>query len=716
MLIVAVVGPLVYCAGWGTAWAGQEAASLGACVQGHPVQFPALVLVSGVLAVAGGLVFRHLHLDQSREQERRERHLERRVEQATARAGRRSPDPDADGGSESRAPSEIEIDTDLDLGSEDDGDEQEHAGGGDDETLMDYVDTGEGEGLQRSGDQKRSREDLDYYVPPGLEDAPELYVDADRTGPPVDDIDDRIDNPEAAYGDLEAALRGAFRLVTERSTAVVVRVMPGVYECGVEIPSRVTVVNHRLPLYGTVDERLDWLRAQDEIDHPERVTLLAPEDADVGVRMVPGDNQGIFGCVLAGRQGVAQTGLAARDNAALAVVHCAFESFRGSGAKVVDCGEDLPGRRVQFIGCLWRGNSAPQAGGGLTLKGGAARIEASIFENNRAPRGGAMDVSKMDKPLIVERCLLQRNRAIEPDDETNPRNLAIDRWFEAQGVGGAVVARRALVKFVDTIVEGNDGAVGGGGIAAVGSRVIYESTGEGRGVCRENRAGAGGGMLAVGGPQAASMIRIRGAEVLKNRGTSVGGGAAVVGNGMLDARQTVFENNHADGGQRAIGGGLAGWRGGSIQLNGGEVVSNGASASGGGIAVYNGSLRLAEQCMVNRNTAERGGGGGVFVVTGTDPKLDELIGESGFSLPLKLVVEDVRITSNNAGGPGGGLRAGNLVEKTAYPLVVDIGRPNWIADNETSSDRRHCQNIWIQWGGEMKASDATTGTIELRLE
>ena len=705
VLLALALGPLIYCMGWGVPPEGVDATTVGYCVRTHPLQFPTTIFVFGAVTALAGFVFHNLRGLSGgdgggplRSDDGRGSMRTPRLSDGLEAAGRDVPD-------------EIDVGGDVDFsdGAADD----ERA---DSDSMMAYVEReqqlrDEVDESSRSADgDRRAR---DYYVPPGMEDAVELFVDGDIDTDINVDLDERADNPQRPYGDVDRALADAFQLVMERHTAVVVRVMPGVYQTSLEIPGRVAVVNHHMPVDATVDERLDWIREQQEVDDAERVTFLPPRDADVAVRMVPGEKQGIFGCFFAGRQGVAQVGLQCRDNAAVVVVNCGFESFRGGGTEVVDSGEEYAGRRIQFIGSVWRSNSAPDRGGALRIQSSVVRVEASIFENNRAPSGGAVSIATTDKPVVFERSLMQRNRALGGDSDPSAPGLALERWAEVEGVGGAMRVQDGLVKVVDTIFDGNDAAVGGGAVGAVGARIVVESTGEGRGVFRENRAAVGGAGVAVGDVDTPAMIRLKSAEVRKNLGTASGGGVVAVGRALVDARDAHFESNRTNDGD---GAGIAAWCGGAVRLRGGDYLANKAAGNGGAVAVNNGSLELVGRPAMRDNAARGGSGGAIYAVTSPNRRLETRAGMSGFSLPFEVRIEQCRIESNDAAGPGGGVRAGNCGNTATFPLIVNVERSDWIDANHAGDDRPHCHNIWIQWAGQMKVSDATVGSVELLLE
>ena len=724
LCLVAAAAPVIYCMWFGELAAAGEA-GLGACLGAHPLPFSEAIFVAGVMGMAIGVVLRIQAQHEEAELERTRRRRERAVQRAgreTARTPRL--DKNTLKGMQRVIPDEIEVDEELELGLQSQVSEASDGGHEDSDSVMAYLQQEQdARALRRQqkadtdGDDQPGRTPSQYYVPPGLEEAPVLYLEADVDSVSAEDPAQRIDNPNLPYDDVNEALRHAFRIVMNRGTPVLVRAKPGVYQAAVEIPDRVTLINHRMPASATVDQRFEWLCKQDDISHPERVTFLAPSDSEFGVRVMPGRKQGLFGCYIVGRRGVAQTGLRSKENVALAVVHCAFEACSRSGAQVVNSGEDYDGRRVQFVGCRWRLNSAARRGGGLAVRNSAVRIEASIFEGNTAPRGGALSVVDAAAPLVLERSMLQRNRAVAEDAPKAAHAIKLGKWKSTHGIGGAMLVEGGLARVSDCVFEGNDAAVGGGAIASMAGRVVVKSTDEDRGICRGNRAGAGGALLAAGWPEKPGMIRLKGVLVTQNLAKSVGGGSAAVGNAVLHFEGATVQTNRTEGGKSGVGGGIAAWCGAAVKIDGGEVSSNLSSGGGGGVAVLNGSLKLSARCAIkrNRSTADTGGGG-VLVVTKGDRDLERYIGQQGFSLPFKVKLERVRITLNNADGPGGGVRIGNLVNESTFPLAVTVEAPDWIKGNETRAPESLCEDIWVHWAGELRANDDTPTTLKMALK
>ncbi len=55
VLVVAVVAPVVACAGFGVSFNGQTG-GVGVCMQGHPLRFPLTVLIVGLFFVVSSVV------------------------------------------------------------------------------------------------------------------------------------------------------------------------------------------------------------------------------------------------------------------------------------------------------------------------------------------------------------------------------------------------------------------------------------------------------------------------------------------------------------------------------------------------------------------------------------------------------------------------------------------------------------------------------------
>ncbi|RVU46913.1 hypothetical protein EA187_07195 [Lujinxingia sediminis] len=678
-----------------------ESAGWSQCVSEHPLGSAALYFFGGMLSLGVGVIFR----DVARQRAEDAEELERRVEHV-GREVRRTPMLRADmlAGSSEEVPEAIEVGADLDFGKPPA--EVVFAEEGASESVMAFVHDEAGEKRRAKYEEEvrqQVREEaqrLDYYVPPGMELAPVVYVDGAFDGEPGEVSDGSMRRP---FTSLAEGVRRAFGEVVTQKKAVVVRVRPGVYQEALEVPDRVVIVNDCMPGGESVDARLAWLRAQAMPDHEERVTILAPSEERCALKIRAGQSQGVIGCYLVGREGVAQRGMEVMGSRALAVINCAFEGFSLGAVKVQDAGEELPGRDISFVGCMWKGNASAKRGGGLRVRRSVVKVVASIFDSNRAGRGGAIWAEELAKPLVVERCMMQRNRALgaiggSEDSETT------------RGWGGALGLDGGLARVVDTVFDGNDARGAGGAIAVMGGRLVIRATGERRCMIFENRAELGGGIVAIGRDGKAALVKSHDVAVLNNLATEHGGGLAAVGRAMLQVDGGEVSQNRAGDGH---GGGVLVRGGGQAKFESVVFSTNQAAGGGGGIAAINASVKVMLGCSLFKNRAGECGGG-VLAVSVPDRELAERIGEPGYELPFRVVIEDVKIAENVAGEAGGGVCLGNQEALASFPLILDVRWPEAMVDNRAGVEKS--SQLRVSWAGRIEAEDGSSGRIKRRLE
>lgn len=701
LAVLAVVLPLFYCRWAMTGPAGDEP-SFGYCAETHLLLYPGWISLAAAFFALFSF-YASLRVDRL---EKEESQLKLRIDRAAKRETFRSPLLER-GALEKTlpkgVPESVEVEKDFSLQSKirDDGYEEE-------DSLMAFMQAEESRKRTEKLRPKRHTPRGDIYIPPGLEEAPTLFVDAGAQPIGVDQEEQRVNNPEYPHQFLDDALDQAFRMVMKYKSPVMVRVNPGVYQCTLEIPDRVTVVNHRVPSRGTVDQRLSWLREQSEIDHPDRVTILVPDKEAQGVRVLPGQKQGLIGCYLVGRTGKLQRAIHAQGSKALAIVHCAFEGFSNGAVLLEDCGEDLPGRQVLIVGTFWRGNSSPEAGGALQIRRSVVTIDASVFDSNRARCGGAIALWEGTGPLRMKRSLLHRNRALGDGTTGTPKTLS--HWRDSDGLGGAIYAREAKIRLVDCILDGNDASGGGGAVAGIDSRVVLRGTESERGLCTQNRGRLGAGILLVGSGKKEALLRVEGLEILYNLATCSGGGLAAMGHALVHLEGALIEGNRADGEERGFGGGVLIFGGAKIQVRETEITANKARGCGGGIAVLNGHLSMVEGTSINRNHSEESGGG-LFVASQEDKELAAYMNTPLLKLPLKIKLDGVRISENQSAQSPAGAFFGNQERQSTFPLTLAIRRPDWINENRSAAGRD--QNLLVTWSLEEKGNDDTIGRLKL---
>ncbi len=554
-----------------------------------------------------------------------------------------------------------------------------------------------------------------FYCPPGMARSPILYVDLsyEESQNALDD-DQRVDNPEHPFKSVERALLAAQKLCLKPDQRVQVRLMPGVYQTALQIPDRVVLVNHRMPAEGNKRQREAWLADQSDIDHPERVTILAPANSDATITFLPGRLQGLFGCQIVGREGVAQLGIRAAGCMALVLLHCAVEGFSQGGIEITDCGEDLPGRQTTMMGCRLSANTSAKGGGALHVLRSALRLEDCVFESNTAPIGGAILARNLKSPLLLQGCTLSRNRALTRQLPEGPLlQLKLAEWKQSKGLGGAVALVSSLLKVIDSRFEGNDASVGGGAVVALASRVVLQSGDQEAFV--ENRALAGGAILAIGWADAQSVIKSHGANFKGCLAKHFGGAIALIGLSAAQFEEGDFEANRCTD-PESVGAAIFCHKGASLQGRTLTLQNNRAQGNGGAIGAINASIRLTEGCILQRNSAELGEGGAIYCVTSRDTDVEQLVSAADFSLPFTLSLADVTIQYNRAHGLGAGLRAGNSDAYSTFSLDVELEKPETIWNNRSAlPDGRDVHDVWITWAGNPRVTSREKLPVKMLL-
>lgn len=536
-----------------------------------------------------------------------------------------------------------------------------------------------------------------FYCPPGMETSQILYVDGQNEGLELAWEDaERIGDRERAFGTLAQAVLFARTLVVGTNVQVQIRIVPGVYTCDVQIPDRVVLVNDRMPAGLSGEEYAEWLAGQQEIGHPERVTLRAAADAEQAVLFLPGRMQGLYGCYLVGRDDVVQSGVRAVGCQLLRVFCCVIEGFSRRGVEFGACGSALPGAPIELVGSVLRGNSSRKGGGALFVHDSALRLEQCVFENNRARTGGAILAKNLKAPLLVKDCKLRRNRALgrRLSDEMIAQ-IGLEQWQNQEGMGGAIAILNSRLKVVDSRFDVNDAALGGGAIAVLGSRIAIEcSLGQ---TFVQNRANIGGAVLAIGWKGAQSGVKVGGAVFQSCQAQYFGGGLALIGQSTAQFKSGHFYANHcAD--RNGVGGAVAVMKGAVFSAAEVRFSNNMSEGAGGALGVINATLRMSGQCTIKENEAN-GAGGGIYCVTVPDAEMERLAHEPSFFKPFALQLKDLRICGNRSGGAGSGLLAGNTFDYATFPLQIDMLESVHVYENFGEMSQAE---ILVLWAGETR--------------
>ncbi len=563
---------------------------------------------------------------------------------------------------------------------------------------------------ERPGDAGASQKPaaLDgFYCPPGLEEAPVVYVDPKHgaaedeaidlsLGEPEDGLageGERANNPERPFVTIGAALEYAGELNMGGGRPVQVRVMPGVYQESVVVPAGVSLINHRLPAEGSVRQHLQWLVGQDEVDHPDRVTILPPADAAYAVGFASGRGAGIFGCYMVGREGVDQCGVVAGDCLNLSVVYCAVEDFSDGGMNLERCGGSIMKTAAQIVGCRLRNNRA-RRGGAVVATGGTLRLEKTRLEHNRAKVGGALCVEDLTGPLHLVEVGFRKNEALSSDSLTvRPDVVRLQDWQQGTGLGGALAVIRSKAKLGDCKFVENRAKIAGGAAAFIGAQIVLSARGSGNSF-KHNRARVGAGAFVVGWLGCRATLKASGVKFIDNAAGSDGGGLAVVGLAVAQIVEAKFHDN-SSGEAAGLGGAVCCLKGGQFMAKETHFRANVSAGSGGSVGAVNASVVLSDGCIVEDSVAEGGDGGGVLCLSRSDEEMEKLMGRSEFKLPLVFTTRDVSIRNNRASGRGGGVRVGNAEEVGTFPIKVRVEAIVRVRNNEgAGGDGDDVVGVW----------------------
>ena len=231
------------------------------------------------------------------------------------------------------------------------------------------------------------------------------------------------------------------------------------------------------------------------------------------------------------------------------------------------------------------GNTATSGNGGGIYATGATTMDNCIIAGNTAGggtscgNGGGLYYSNAVTELAISNGVFSGNKA-----ETTATS-------SGSGTGGAICASGTIklsgnVRIGgDTAEEGNAAKQYGGGIfISGGSTLTVSDTVK----ISQNTANDGGGILCNGGSTSPVSISIgdsveisnnhaarRGGGIMSNDGTGTGVVAHVI---TIAGDATVGDNTAG-----TLGGGVFIYRGGSINVTGGEISGNAAGTAGGGI-------------------------------------------------------------------------------------------------------------------------------------
>ena len=570
-------------------------------------------------------------------------------------------------------------------------------------TLMDMVAI-QLDSIQESQDRSRvERVTLDgFYCPRRLLGKPVFYVDPRHPGASDEGGEDG-GSLERPFRTIAAALRAATRAVRSLATPAQVRVQPGVYQEALKIPDRVSVLNHRLPGEGGPEEHLAWLMSQrDQVDHAQRVTILAPVHEPVAVRFEPGLRQGLYGCHVVSRPGVEQVGLGVERSTELTVRACVVSEFKLGGAQLHACGSDAPGMEVRFEGCAFLSNEALK-GGALAIRDSVVAAHLCVFERNEAKSGGAIFASEPRGTLTITRSRFVKNRARHEQVPEEPAEaMALQTWFEGAGMGGAIGVERGVIKLGLCELRSNGATVAGGALALFSARALVQGALDEPSRLHGNRARAGGALFAVGRKEAPSTLKVVHASLTQNLGQSLGGGVCLIGMCTAQLAQSLLEGNVAQG-QESLGGAIGAALGAQILGDGLTLRANKAMGAGAAIAARNASLRLRSS-LVQDNLCEQGRAA-LYVESVSGARLDRLIAHGEVQIPFSCKLVEVELVGNRAAKAPSALFVGNMLKTPSLPIEVELERGVTQRGNRVEG-QEVAEAVAILWAGERRMGQA----------
>lgn len=542
-----------------------------------------------------------------------------------------------------------------------------------------------------------------FYCPRRLLGKPILYVD-----PKHEASSDRVTGEDSGslelpFKTISAALLMAEDVVNKTGIPVQVRVMPGVYQEALKIPSKVSVLNHRMPGDGGLEEHLAWLTRQQEVDHPERVTIFAPPSARIAVFFDVGTRQGLYGCHVISRDGISQVGLGNERSTELMVRTCVFSGFKLGGVQLNKAGGETAGLEVKLEGCHFNENEALK-GGAIAIRESFVVVHHCVFDRNIASSGGAIFASEPRGTLTITYSKFYKNKA-KADEviKAHAEEVALKSWFECSGRGGAIGVERGTVKLAMCELRTNGASNAGGALSLVSSRALLQGTSQQELVMRGNRARQGGAIFMVGNKNAPSTLK--GTQLLfeQNLGQSLGGAIGLVGTSVAQVAQSRLVGNIAQG-PEILGGGVGCLLG--AEFLGDEVTfqANKAQGAGGALAARNGSARL-KGCVLQDNYCEQGRGAGLYLESLAGARLDKLLEHGELKVPFVLKLKDVEFLGNIAAKAPSALFVGNMVKVPTLPIDMELAGSIQARGNSVTG-QANSEAVAVVWSGERRLGQA----------
>lgn len=538
-----------------------------------------------------------------------------------------------------------------------------------------------------------------FYCPRRLLGKPILYVDPKHEAAQDGQRDESSGTLERPFRTITAALEQAAEIVSRVGQPVQVRVMPGVYQESIKIPTKVSVINHRMPGEGGLEEHLAWLMTQQEVDHPERVTILAPPNAPLAAFFEPGTRQGLYGCQLICREGISQVGLGNERSTELMVRSCVISGFKLGGMQLNRSGAEAPGLDARVEGCWFTENEALK-GGGLAIRESIVAVHHCVFERNVAQSGGAIFASEPKGTLTITYSKFYRNTA-KADEvlSDHVEELPFKAWFECQGTGGAVGVERGAVKLAMCDLRKNGASNAGGALSLISSKALLQGSAQREMLLRSNRARQGGAIFAVGRQGARSTIKATHVKFEQNLGQSLGGALGLIGMVAAHFTESQWFGNVVQG-EESLGGAVGCLLGAEFIGEQCAFKANKARGAGGALAARNGSVRL-KSCSLQDNICEEGRGAGLYVESLSGARLDKLLEHGELQVPFNCRLVGVEFLGNVAAKPPSALFVGNMTKTPTLPIVFGVAAGAQLRGNRVQGQQLS-ESVAVIWAGERR--------------
>lgn len=544
-----------------------------------------------------------------------------------------------------------------------------------------------------------------FYCPRPLAGKPIVYVDPSHESASDEQIGEEAGALERPFKTITAAIDHAQGIVKAEQIAVQVRVMPGVYQESLTIPSMVSVLNHRIPGDGGIREHLQWLRTLTDIDHPERVTILPPPHVPIGVLFERGEKQGLYGCHVVCRDGTQQVGLGNEHSTKLMVRTCWVEGFKMGGVQLNMAGGELPGSEVRLEGSVFTANES-ERGGAVALRNTMLSIHVCVFEDNLAQSGGAIYALQPKGTLNVTSSRFLKNRAkAKTLIKDHPEDIPLASWYDLTGLGGAVVVEDGYVKMALCQMAANGASTAGGAVALLSSRAILQGDDDQPMLIKKNRARTGGGVFAIGLSGERTTIKASNVHFEENLAEFVGGGFAMIASAIAQVQQSVFLSNESKG-QKSLGGGVGCIYGSEFMAVNTTFRNNRTTVSGGAIGVRNASLSIKGNSLLQDNISLEGRCGGVYFESTSGQHLDDLLEHGEIQVPLVCRLLEAEMVGNRSAAQPSALFVGNLSKWGTLPIELHLGKDLEVRSNVVEQ-KDGGEMTAVFWCGEPKMTSKT---------